>query len=106
MKIDKIKVKGVYYDINLPTDATPSITSLTLSGGLTVDGTSNLAAVNINSVLKLNYDLPTTDFSSSSSPLQPHSNYYLLLERDSFTSLASPVVRSICKSQVEFKPLY
>lgn len=106
MKIDKINVKGAYYDINLPIDATPSIQSLTISGDLTADGTSNLAAVNINSRLRLNYALPTTDFSSSSSPLQPLSSYYLLLEENSYISLTSPVTRRICKSQVAFKPLY
>ena len=49
-KIDKIKVGTVSYDINLPTTATPSITSLTVTGNLTVKGTSNLSVVNCDSL--------------------------------------------------------
>lgn len=45
-KIDKINVGGSVYDINLPTTATPSISSLTITGNLDVDGTANLANVN------------------------------------------------------------
>ena len=44
-KIDKIQVGTTSYDINLPTTATPSITSLTVTGNLTVSGTSNLSVV-------------------------------------------------------------
>lgn len=44
-KIDKINVGGANYEINLPTTATPSITSLTVGGNLTVSGTSVLASV-------------------------------------------------------------
>lgn len=49
-KIDKINVGGVPYEINLPTSATPSITSLTITGNLTVSGTSNLSVVNCDSL--------------------------------------------------------
>ena len=45
-KIDKINVGGTVYDINLPTTATPSISSLTITGNLTVNGTANLDNVN------------------------------------------------------------
>ncbi len=48
-KIDKIQVGTVSYDINLPTSATPSITSLTVTGDLTVEGTSNLSVIRGNS---------------------------------------------------------
>lgn len=47
-KIDKINVGGVEYEINLPTTATPEITSLTVSedlyarGGLTARGKANI----------------------------------------------------------------
>lgn len=44
-KIDSLKVGTSTYDITLPIDATPSITSLTTST-LTVKGTSNLTDVN------------------------------------------------------------
>ena len=37
-KIDKINVGGTVYDINLPTTATPSIASLTISENLTLNG--------------------------------------------------------------------
>lgn len=36
--IDKIRVNGASYNINLPTTATPSIASLTVSGGATITG--------------------------------------------------------------------
>ena len=104
MKIDKINVKGTPYEINLPTNATPSIQSLTITGDLMVNGNSNLAVVNINSGLNLNYELPTTDFSRPSLGSAP--SYYLLLEKNSQTTITSPVTRSICKSKVEFTPLY
>ena len=45
-KIDKINVNGTSYDIDLPSTATPSITSLTVTGNLTVSGTSDLADIN------------------------------------------------------------
>lgn len=44
--IDKIRVNGTSYNINLPTTATPSIASLTVTGDLTVSGTANLADIN------------------------------------------------------------
>ena len=46
-KIDKIQVGTTSYEINLPTTATPEISSLTVTGNLTVEGTSNLSVVNI-----------------------------------------------------------
>ena len=45
-KIDKIQVGTDSYDINLPTTATPEISSLTVTGNLTVSGTSNLSKIN------------------------------------------------------------
>lgn len=45
-KIDKIQVGTISYDINLPTTATPTITSLTVTGNLTVSGTANLSVIN------------------------------------------------------------
>lgn len=45
-KIDKINVNGTSYDIDLPLTATPSITGLTVTGNLTVSGTSDLADIN------------------------------------------------------------
>lgn len=54
-KIDKINVGGTVYDINLPTTATPSISSLTISGNLTVEGTSNLSVINCKSLTALSY---------------------------------------------------
>lgn len=44
--INKINVNGASYDIDLPSTATPSITSLTVTGNLTVTGTSDLADIN------------------------------------------------------------
>lgn len=46
-KIDKIQVGTTSYEINLPTTATPEISSLTITGNLTVEGTANLSVVNI-----------------------------------------------------------
>ena len=43
--IDKIQVQGTTYDINLPATAKPSISSLTVTGNLTVSGTANLSVV-------------------------------------------------------------
>lgn len=45
-KIDKVNVNGTSYDIDLPSTATPSITSLTVTENLTVSGTSDLADIN------------------------------------------------------------
>ena len=44
--IDKIQVQGTTYDINLPATASPTISSLTITGNLTVSGTANLSVVN------------------------------------------------------------
>lgn len=46
-KIDKIQVGTTSYEINLPITATPEISSLIVTGNLTVEGTSNLSVVNI-----------------------------------------------------------
>ena len=46
-KIDKIHVGEADYEINLPITATPQITSLTVTGDLTVEGTANLSVVNV-----------------------------------------------------------
>ena len=43
-KISQIKVGNTYYDINLPTTATPKITGLTVTT-LTVTGTANLSVI-------------------------------------------------------------
>ena len=43
--IDKIQVQGTTYDINLPATASPTISSLTVTGNLTVSGTANLSVV-------------------------------------------------------------
>ena len=49
-KIDKIQVGTTSYEINLPTTATPEISSLTITGNLNVEGTSNLSVISfINS---------------------------------------------------------
>lgn len=50
-KIDSIKVGSTTYDITLPSDATPTIASLT-TGSLTATGVSNLSSVNISGTLK------------------------------------------------------
>ena len=48
-KIDKINVSGADYEINLPTTATPSISSLTVTGNLTCSGTANLSVISFTS---------------------------------------------------------
>ena len=48
-KIDKINVGGADYEINLPTTATPTISSLTITGNLTVSGTANLSVISSDS---------------------------------------------------------
>ena len=48
-KIDSLKVGSSTYDITLPVDATPSITSLTTST-LIVKGTSSLTDVNCSNL--------------------------------------------------------
>ena len=50
MKISQITVGNQTYPINLPLEATPSITSLTISGDLTVSDTSDLNIVNCASL--------------------------------------------------------
>ena len=50
-KISVINVKGVPYEINLSTTAAPKISSLTVTGNLNVEGTSNLASINCESSL-------------------------------------------------------
>ena len=50
--IDKIKVNGTSYNINLPTTATPSITGLTVTT-LTVNGTATVSSLMAASALIL-----------------------------------------------------
>lgn len=54
-KIDKIQVGTTSYEINLPTTATPEISSLTVTGNLTVEGTSNLSVVKCEYLNALSY---------------------------------------------------
>lgn len=48
--IDKIQVQGTTYDINLPATASPTISSLTITGNLTVSDTANLSVVRCDSI--------------------------------------------------------
>lgn len=54
-KIDKIDVGGAEYEINLPDTATPTISSLTVTGNLTCSGTANLSVISCDSVLANDY---------------------------------------------------
>ena len=49
-KIDTINVAGTPYEIDLPSTATPSITSLTVNGDLIVKGTADLKVISENEV--------------------------------------------------------
>ena len=51
--IDKIQVQGTTYDINLPATASPTISSLTITGNLTVSGIAGLSVVSSNTSLSL-----------------------------------------------------
>ena len=82
-KISVIKVKGTEYEINLPTTATPSITSLTVTGDLTVSGTANLTSISSNnnslviSTSNLKLSAPTLTITTSAT--SPASYYPVIM---------------------------
>lgn len=69
-KIDKIQVGTTSYEINLPTTATPSITSLTVTGNLTVSGTTNLSVIKPGTSVSI-YKGELIDYSATTTASYP-----------------------------------
>ncbi len=71
-KIQRVKVSGTTYDIDLPSDATPSISSLTVNGTVTASTVSTkytsgstVQTVNINPILGVSYNTGSTTYLQS-----------------------------------------